>query len=94
MEGDTDESNILRRRVAFCRSDRKEETESSMKQRRLEEKSINERMNTEELFDVVHGTDVVSCSEKDVPQREEGRMKKRPLVRTRKRQSLLRRGQI
>lgn len=70
MEGDTDENNILRRRVAFCKSDRKEETESTMKQRRLEEKSIKERMNTEELFDVVHGTDVVSCYEKDVPQRE------------------------
>lgn len=94
MEGDTDENNILRRRVAFCKSDRKEETESTMKQRRLEEKSIKERMNTEELFDVVHGTDVVSCYEKDVPQREEGRMKKRLLVRTRKRESLSRRGQM
>lgn len=54
----------------FCKSDRNEETESTTKQRRLQEKSINERMNTEELFDVVHGTDVVSCYEKDVPQRE------------------------
>lgn len=41
--------HIIRRRVAFFRkSDWKEETESTTKQRRLEEKSINERMNTEE----------------------------------------------